>query len=211
MGTGQSRCARRLEAEESDWFASPFTEEGVELREAGITKPYLCLGSFWPGQEETIISNGLTPVIFELDDRRGALGAVAAARMMFTSNRLPAWAASAFDWPDAAEFAAGLEAYSNLNVTGIMTHLASADDRNRTALRKKQIERFREACQSLGRPALIRRSATLPTRRIHQVPNHGSISSVSAEPFTDCSTISFPGKREARLKPVYRLSRVSRI
>src|SRR5438045_448352 len=64
-GHGAVECAVRLEAEGIDWFGVAITEEGVELREAGITKPILCLGSFWPGQEEAVVASRLTPVIFE--------------------------------------------------------------------------------------------------------------------------------------------------
>src|SRR5438105_3666554 len=66
-GHGAVECARRLEAEGVDWFGVAIPEEGCELREAGITKPILCLGSFWPGQEKEIVENRLTPVIFDIE------------------------------------------------------------------------------------------------------------------------------------------------
>ncbi|MFN0141152.1 MAG: alanine racemase, partial [Pyrinomonadaceae bacterium] len=47
-GHGAIECARRLEREGVDWFGVAIPEEGVELRKAGIGKPILCLGSFWP-------------------------------------------------------------------------------------------------------------------------------------------------------------------
>ena len=50
-GHGAIACAKRLEAEGTDWFGVALPEEGVELREAGIRKLILCLGGFWPGQE----------------------------------------------------------------------------------------------------------------------------------------------------------------
>ena len=60
-------CRSVSEAEGIDWFGVAITEEGIELREAGITRPILCLGSFWPGQEEAIMTYQLTPVVFELE------------------------------------------------------------------------------------------------------------------------------------------------
>ena len=48
-GHGAVECARRLESEGADWFGVALPEEGIELRKAGITRPILCLGGFWPG------------------------------------------------------------------------------------------------------------------------------------------------------------------
>ena len=50
-GHGALKCAKRLEAENIDWLGVALPEEGVILRENRITKPILCLGSFWIGQE----------------------------------------------------------------------------------------------------------------------------------------------------------------
>ena len=40
-GHGAVECARRLAAEGVDWFGVALPEEGIELREAGNTKPIL--------------------------------------------------------------------------------------------------------------------------------------------------------------------------
>src|SRR5882762_600978 len=54
-GHGAVECARRLEA------------EGIELRAAGITRPILCLGGFWEGQQDACLQQNLTPVVYRLD------------------------------------------------------------------------------------------------------------------------------------------------
>jgi len=46
-GHGAVECAARLEAEGADWFGVALPEEGIELRNSGITKPILCLAGFW--------------------------------------------------------------------------------------------------------------------------------------------------------------------
>src|ERR1700687_6135070 len=66
-GHGAVECARRLEAEGVDWFGVALPDEGVELRRAGITKPILCLGGFWDGQEPLCLQERLTPVVYRLD------------------------------------------------------------------------------------------------------------------------------------------------
>jgi alanine racemase len=60
------QCACRLEAEGIDWFGVALPEEGVELREAGIKNPILCLGGFWAGQGKLLLDNNLTPVIYPI-------------------------------------------------------------------------------------------------------------------------------------------------
>src|SRR2546429_9308627 len=49
-GNGAVECARRLEAEGVDWFGVALPEEGIELREAGNTKTFLCFCGIWRGQ-----------------------------------------------------------------------------------------------------------------------------------------------------------------
>src|SRR5215470_2302375 len=66
-GHGAVGCARALERAGANWFGVALPEEGLELREAGITRPILCLGGFWEGQEKDIIAQRITPVLFRLD------------------------------------------------------------------------------------------------------------------------------------------------
>src|SRR6266568_8547538 len=66
-GHGAVRCARRLQQEGIEWFGVALPEEGIELRQAGITKPILCLGGFWEGQERACLQFKLTPVVYRGD------------------------------------------------------------------------------------------------------------------------------------------------
>ncbi|HTH51078.1 MAG TPA: alanine racemase [Pyrinomonadaceae bacterium] len=144
-GHGAVECAKRLEAEGVDWFGVAIPEEGCELREAGITKPILCLGSVFPGQESTVVDNELTPIIFDLD--------VAAELSRYLGDRSydihvkvdTGMGRLGFRWPEAREFARGLKQLPNLNVNGIMSHFASADDPNQDEFTEQQIERLEEA------------------------------------------------------------------
>src|SRR4051812_28253648 len=54
-GHGAVRCARRLASEGAQWFGVALPEEGIELRQAGIAEPILCLGGFWQGQEQACL------------------------------------------------------------------------------------------------------------------------------------------------------------
>ena len=148
-GHGAVRCARRLSAEGVDWFGVALPKEGVELRQAGIGKHILCLGSFWDGQENEILNYNLTPVIFRLDiaekfDRAAAQrGTIADVHLKIDTgmNRV------GVRYDQLNEFADKLKQFKNLKLDGAMTHFAAADsDRDFTDL---QIERFNESLKVL--------------------------------------------------------------
>src|SRR4051812_709424 len=56
-GHGAVACALRLQEEGVDWFGVALPEEGIELRQAAITQPILCLAGFWEGQERACLQN----------------------------------------------------------------------------------------------------------------------------------------------------------
>src|SRR5712691_6281502 len=143
-GHGAVPCARRLEHEGVDWFGVALPEEGIELRNAGITKPILCLGGFWPGQEPAVLQHRLTAVVYRgdmiesLDRAARDTGVVAdvhvkidtgMGRLGVRDDALPA-------------FCDALARCQNIRVDGLMTHLAAADDPNREDFTKDQLARF---------------------------------------------------------------------
>src|SRR3954462_12125693 len=64
-GHGAPEVARALQKEGCKWFAVTSPEEGIELRKAGITGRILLMSGFWRGQEESVIENNLTPMVWE--------------------------------------------------------------------------------------------------------------------------------------------------
>src|ERR1044071_10256483 len=66
-GHGAVECARRLASEDVDWFGVALPEEAIQLRNAAITQPILCLAGFWPGQAPACIQHKLTCVVYRLD------------------------------------------------------------------------------------------------------------------------------------------------
>lgn len=144
-GHGAVECALRLETEGVDWFGVAIPEEGVELRKAGVTRPILCLGSFWPGQEQLIIEHGLTPVIFSVETARRLSDLLGDKSINIHVKIDTGMGRVGVRWPDARTFARELKAYSNLSIVGIMSHLASADDPSQDEFTAGQIKRFDEA------------------------------------------------------------------
>jgi len=64
-GHGAVECARVFEKEGATWFGVTSTEEGVQLRQAGLTSRILLLAGFWPGEEEDILRHDLTPAVWD--------------------------------------------------------------------------------------------------------------------------------------------------
>ena len=146
-GHGAVECARRLAREGADWFGVALPEEGIELRESGITQPILCLAGYWPGQAAACIRYNLTPVVYRLDmiealnQAAANVGVVADVHVKIDTGmgRLGV----RFD--ELGEFVSVLDRFRNVRIDGVMTHLAAADDAACQPLTQDQIQRFDEA------------------------------------------------------------------
>lgn len=146
-GHGAVQCAKRLAREGADWFGVALPEEGIELRESGITQPILCLAGYWPGQAAACVRLGLTPVVYRLEmidalnQAAANAGVVADAHVKIDTGmgRLGV----RFD--QLSEFVAALAQFRNVRIDGVMTHLAAADDASCQPLTRDQIQRFDDA------------------------------------------------------------------
>ncbi|HQU93923.1 MAG TPA: alanine racemase [Pyrinomonadaceae bacterium] len=149
-GHGAIPCAARLESEGVDWFAVATVEEGVELRKARITKPILVLGGFWPGQEIALLNFDLTAVIFRIDQARsiaeaaGQQGLTAKVHVKIDTGM----GRIGVRIDDVSAFAAELSTIENLEIEGLMTHFAAADDLDSTDFTNHQITAFESAVET---------------------------------------------------------------
>ncbi len=160
-GHGAVECSRILESLGIDWLGVALPEEGVELRNAGIAKPILVLGSFWPGQEELVIRHRLTPVVFT-HEQASLLDRAAATSKMVADYHVKidtGMGRIGVRFDRAAELAVDLTQYKNIRLDGLMTHFAAADDLEQNEFTELQVNRFDEAVsafQNLGfRPTYI--------------------------------------------------------
>lgn len=162
-GHGAIDCAIALEAEGADWFGVALPEEGLRLREAGISLPILGLGGFWEGQEELIIGQQITPVIFRLDLLERLDRAAKAAGVVFDYHLKVDTGMGRLGVP-LGEFAIFIESagkFENLRLDGLMTHFAAADSVDHAAFTEQQAVRFAEALR------LARQKGFAP-RWVHQ-------------------------------------------
>jgi len=145
-GHGAAACARRLAAEGADWFGVALPEEGIELRDAGITQPILCLSGFWGDQSALCLQHRLTPVVYRIDllqrlnqaAREAGVVVDVHAKIDTGMGRLGV----RFD--EMNEFVAAVSELKNVRIDGVMTHFAAADDASCRPLTHDQIRRFQE-------------------------------------------------------------------
>lgn len=146
-GHGAVECSKRLESEGIDWFGVAIPEEGVELRRNGIRKPILCLGGFWDGQEHLLLNHQLSTVIYSSEMAR-KLNKAAFHRDIVAKIHVKidtGMGRIGIRENQITEIAALLCSFKNLEVEGVMTHFAVADNLAENDFTRLQIDRFNSA------------------------------------------------------------------
>jgi alanine racemase len=131
-GLGAVPVAKALEKAGAERFGVTCSNEGIELREAGIRKPILVLTGFWPGEERRFIENRLTPTVTRIEDvrllERAAKSAGMKARLRFHLKINTGMNRLGISPPELAAFASALAGCRHLELEGTFTHFASAED-----------------------------------------------------------------------------------
>jgi len=129
-GHGGPEVSKALEKFGSDWFGVASAGEGMELRKAGVRKPILVLGGFWPGEERNMLQYNLTPAIHRCEQLASFDAAAVRARKRHVEIHLK------FDTgmnrlgiaPGEVDCFAKLFAKcKRLELGGIFTHLAASE------------------------------------------------------------------------------------
>ncbi|MGH9450244.1 MAG: alanine racemase [Terriglobia bacterium] len=134
-GHGAATAANILGAQGVDWFGVATIEEAIELREAGVTQPILLLGGIYMGDPAALVEHTLTPTV----SSTSRLDTIAACARRYGKaidfhlkidtgmGRLgmPPGLIDAFveHWRELDGGAGRV-----LRLTGVFTHLASAED-----------------------------------------------------------------------------------
>lgn len=154
-GHGGAQTAKALEADGSDWFGTASAGEGMEIRKAGVRKPILVLGGFWPGEEKNLLDHKLTPAIHRCEQLASLNRAAAKAgkkhvpihlKIDTGMNRL------GIAPQDVDCFARQLAKCPHLQLQGVFTHLASSEvltDSPTGRQTAEQLERFHGALDRL--------------------------------------------------------------
>lgn len=157
-GHGAPACARALESEGAPWFGVTGTEEAMALRRAGIKARLLLMTGIWKGEEDEVVADNLTPVVWDAW-HVASLERAAAKRQtvlpvhLKIDTGMTRLGASREALPGVCE---AIAHSPHLRLEGVSTHFASVRDPEKT---RKQAALFEEALTVLHlsglKPALV--------------------------------------------------------
>lgn len=130
-------------------------EEGIQLREVGIQKPILVFGGFFEDQIDAFLKYDLELTLFN-KDRAGAL--TDRAKKLNKRARVhikvdTGMGRVGVDWREAVRFVRNAVELPRIEVVGIYTHFASADEKD-TSFAELQMQRFRHVLTVLEEQAI---------------------------------------------------------
>ena len=126
-GHGSVQIARVLEASGVSWLAVALVEEGIRLREAGITLPILVLGALVDEAADALMKHHLVPTVFEAR-QLPALSKAAGDHALKIHVKLDTGMSRlGVQKHEIHPFLESLRNYPNLELSGLMTHLQNAD------------------------------------------------------------------------------------
>lgn len=145
-GHGFMDISRELEQLGVNAFGVAFLAEGIQLRKAGIDKPILLLGGVYPGQERKCIGYNISTAVFSLEQAQ-ALNHAAGKLFRKANIHLKidtGMGRLGIQWDRAPEFLKELLGLPHINLEGIVSHFASADELDESGqhFTRLQTERF---------------------------------------------------------------------
>jgi len=149
-GHGAVSVATALTQAGADWLGVVSTEEGVELRQAGLLLPILVMGGTLEPEFETLLAYRLTPVVYnaELALLLEETAARAGKPMKIHVKVDTGMGRLGLPPEETAAFIQKISQRGQLTVEGLMTHFAEADLENQSFVRE-QIQKFHRVLKDL--------------------------------------------------------------
>ena len=165
-GHGMIPVAEALNAV-ADMFAVATVEEGVTLRQAGTQKPIFILFSSLPEEATEIVEYQLTPTVSDWEFA-SRLNETAPSTVKIHVNINTGMNRSGVRWTEAKQFLNKLKTLDRLEVEGLFTHLATADETDKSFV-YVQLKRFSSLAPSSGGKMLhaANSAATLAVSEAH--------------------------------------------
>jgi len=165
-GHGAVAVATALaDARAASGFCTSLVEEGVALRDAGVTQPILVMGPSQVGGEDEMVTARLTAVISSHEEL-AALAHVSRARGPVDAHLKIDTGMGRLGVPvESAPELAREAAQHGIRIVGLMTHFACADTddpRDPGSMTRQQLQRFAEADRAVvatGAPVRVRHAA----------------------------------------------------
>jgi alanine racemase len=174
-GHGFALVGRFLREAGADRFGVATTQEGLDLRAAGVSGTIVVLGGVYPAEYEQVVEARLAAVVWETETAQ-ALAALAreAGRVVPLHVKVDTGMSRLGVAPAAApELIATLQGIDGVTVEGLLTHFCNAEQVDGPETRQ-QLARFTELVRALEasdrRPPLVHAAnsaATLTTSAAH--------------------------------------------
>ncbi len=151
-GHGLKEVAVPLAGLGVDRFGVTSVDEGVELRDLGISQPILLLTGFWEGEQRALTDHNLVPAIYS-EDQLGALeawGQHTGKPIPFHLKVNTGMGRLGIHWQEVEPFLGVHRRMKHVELEGLFTQFAAAEDFT-TRQTEEQIERFQSVKQSLAR------------------------------------------------------------
>jgi alanine racemase len=141
-GHGFMDISRELETLGVTAFGVAFLAEGIQLRKSGIDRPILLLGGIYPGQEKKCVGFSLSTAVFSLSQ---AEALDEAARKLYRKAKIhlkidTGMGRLGISHDDAPAFLRELKRLKNLELEGIFSHFASADELDEAGCRYTDLQ-----------------------------------------------------------------------
>jgi alanine racemase len=134
-GLGAVAISKALAKAGVEWLGVTCTDEGAELRAAGIRKRILVLTGFWPGEEKELLRENLTPTVTNVGQlhllekaTKRLAGRKKNSRTPFHLKINTGMNRQGFEFGELDEFAREFKKCPHLTIEGAYTHFASAED-----------------------------------------------------------------------------------
>lgn len=150
-GTGSYEIANMLQFNQVDYLAVAYTDEGVDLREAGVQLPIVVMNPS-PGDFDRMIQASIEPNIFSFDMLDRFLGYINQAGLTDYKIHLKIDTGMhrlGFSRTDIEKIAGILSRQTRLKVASLFSHLAASEDPNHDQFSKQQIEQFKTFSKEL--------------------------------------------------------------
>ena len=144
-GHGAVAIANKIKDYDFLWgFAVATVEEAMELREAGLVKPILILGFTFPEDYDTVVRNSFRPAVFKLSMAKELNEAAKRAGIKAPIHLVVDTGMSRIGLPaseEGADEAARIAALDSLEIEGLFSHFARADEEDKTSA-YEQFDRY---------------------------------------------------------------------
>lgn len=160
-GHGALAAAKVFEKEEAPLLGVATIEEGIELREAGISTPIIVLGSVYPFENyKEMIRYSLIPVIASLTSALALDAASSSAEKKTPYHlKIDTGMGRIGVSPDTAlRIWPHLKSLKSIECEGVFTHLSCGDSDLKET--EEQVERFRRVTGSIERPKYLHTANT---------------------------------------------------